>query len=101
MFLPNITPHNADRFSIFCPTHASQLPSFYSPSLVDLLLLINAVLSGPAVDQEQKAADDGQDLEEVILGEILVWMRFVKLQNVSVSPSPTNAEAPGLQSRSC
>jgi len=71
------------------------------PSLVDLLLLINAVLSGPAVDQEQKAADDGQDLEEVVLGEILVWMRFVKLQNVSVSPSPANVERLGLPSRNC
>jgi hypothetical protein len=48
-------------------------------SLVDLLLLINAVLPRSAVDQEQKTTDDGQDLEKVVLGKILMWMRFMKL----------------------
>jgi hypothetical protein len=34
-------------------------------------------LSGAAVDEEQKTANDGEDLEEVVLGEILVRVVLV------------------------
>lgn len=41
-------------------------------SLVDLLLLVDRELSGAHIDQEKQATDDGEDLEEVVLGEVLV-----------------------------
>ncbi len=47
--------------------------------LIDLLLLIDTVLSWSTVDEEQKATDNGQDLEEIVLGEVLVWVRLVEL----------------------
>jgi hypothetical protein len=50
--------------------------------LVDLLLLIDAELAGAAVDQEQETTHDGQDLEEVVLGKVLVRMALVELYSV-------------------
>jgi hypothetical protein len=47
--------------------------------LINLLLLVDAVFSWTAVDQEEEAADNGQDLEEVVLGEVLVWVCVVEL----------------------
>lgn len=47
--------------------------------LVDLLLLIDAVLAWSTVDQEEKSTDDGEDLEEIVLGEILVGVVLVEL----------------------
>lgn len=47
--------------------------------LVDLLLLVDAELARAAVDEQQKTANDGQDLEEVVLGEILVRVVLVEL----------------------
>jgi hypothetical protein len=47
--------------------------------LINLLLLVDAVLSWTAVDEEEEAADNGQDLEEVVLGEVLVWVCVVEL----------------------
>lgn len=52
-------------------------------NLVHLLLLVNAVFAGTAVYEEEKTADDREDLEEIVLGEILVWVVLVKLENVS------------------
>lgn len=48
--------------------------------LVDLLLLVDAELAGAAVDQEQETAHDRQDLEEVVLGKVLVRMALVELK---------------------
>lgn len=48
--------------------------------LVDLLLLVDAELAGTAVDQQQQATDNGKDLKEVILGEVLVGVVLVKLR---------------------
>lgn len=50
-----------------------------STGLVHLLLLINAELAWSTVDQEQETADNGEDLEEVVLGEVLVGVVLVKL----------------------
>lgn len=47
--------------------------------LVHLLLLVKADLTGTHVDEEEQAADDGQDLEEVVLGEVLVRVVLVEL----------------------
>ena len=47
--------------------------------LVDLLLLVEADLSGTAVDEQEKTTDNGEDLEEVVLCEVLVRMVLVKL----------------------
>jgi hypothetical protein len=47
--------------------------------LVHLLLLVKADLTGTHVDEEEKAADDGEDLEEVVLGEVLVGVVLVEL----------------------
>jgi hypothetical protein len=54
------------------------LPCF----LVDLLLLVDAELARAAVDQQQKAADDGEDLEEVVLGKVLVGVVLMELREV-------------------
>jgi len=47
--------------------------------LVDLLLLVKADLTRTHVDEEEKTADDGEDLEEVVLGEVLVRVVLVEL----------------------
>lgn len=49
--------------------------------LVYLLLLINAELAWPTVDQEQETADNRENLEEVVLGKILVGVMLVKLRD--------------------
>lgn len=46
-------------------------------SLVHLLLLIHTELPRAHVDQQEETADDGEDLEEVVLGEILVGVMRV------------------------
>lgn len=50
-----------------------------SGGLVDLLLLVNTELARTAVNEQQKATNDGQDLEEVVLGEVLVGVVLVEL----------------------
>lgn len=52
------------------------------PDLVDLLLLVDGELAGAAVDEQQKAANDGKDLEEVVLGEVLVGVVLVESPEV-------------------
>lgn len=52
-------------------------------TLVDLLLLVDAELSGAAVDKQQQATHDGQDLEEIVLGKVLVGVVFVELSKMS------------------
>ena len=52
---------------------------FCSFRLVHLLLLVEADLAGTHVDEEEQTADDGQDLEEVVLGEVLVGVVLVEL----------------------
>ena len=47
--------------------------------LVHLLLLVKADLAGAHVDEEEQTADDRQDLEEVVLGEVLVGVVLVEL----------------------
>lgn len=51
--------------------------------LIDLLLLVDRVFAWSAVDEEQEATDDREDLEEVVLGEVLVWVGLVELNLVS------------------
>jgi len=51
--------------------------------LIDLLLLIDAVLSWSTVDQQEKTTNDRQYLEEIVLGEILVGVVLVKLVFIS------------------
>lgn len=54
---------------------------FYSGFLlVNLLLLVDAELAGAAVDQEQQTTDNGQNLEEIVLGKVLVGVVLVKLR---------------------
>lgn len=52
------------------------------PDLIDLLFLIDAELAGTAVDQEKKTANNGQNLEEIVLGEVLVWVVLVESPKV-------------------
>ena len=47
--------------------------------LVHLLLLVEAVLTGSHVDEQEKTADNGENLEEVVLGEVLVGVVLVEL----------------------
>lgn len=51
----------------------------FSSDLVNLLLLVDAELARATVDQEKQTADDGQNLEEVVLGKVLVGVVLVKL----------------------
>lgn len=45
--------------------------------LVDLFLLVEAYLSRTHVDQKKQSTHDRQDLEEIVLGKILVWVMWV------------------------
>jgi hypothetical protein len=47
--------------------------------LVHLLLLVNAVFARPTVYEKEETTDDGENLEEVVLGEVLVGVMLVKL----------------------
>jgi hypothetical protein len=70
--------------------------------LVDLLLLVDAELAGAAVDEQQEATNDGEDLEEVVLGEVLVGVVLVKLRETSQRLAyMLQPERGNLQSRSC
>jgi hypothetical protein len=51
----------------------------FSSDLVNLLLLVDTELAWAAVDQEKQTTDDGQNLEEVVLGKVLVGVVLVKL----------------------
>jgi hypothetical protein len=55
--------------------------------LVDLLLLVDAELARAAVDEQEKAADDGEDLEEVVLGEVLVGVVLMELREAVLAGS--------------
>lgn len=75
-----------------------------SRGLVHLLLLINAELAWSTVDQEQETADNREDLEEVVLGKVLVGMVLVKLQKYcqyAVAGTRAMSGRGNLQSRSC
>jgi hypothetical protein len=48
-------------------------------NLVHLLLLVDAVFTGSAVDQQKESADDGENLKEIVLGKILVGVVFMEL----------------------
>lgn len=56
---------------------------WFSSDLVNLLLLVDAELARATVDQEKQTADDGQNLEEVVLGKVLVGVVLVKLREES------------------
>lgn len=57
-----------------------QYQSISFPFLVNLLLLVHTELTGTHVDQQQETTDDGKDLEEIVLGKILVRVMRVKLR---------------------
>lgn len=48
--------------------------------LVDLLLLVDGELAGAGVDEEEQTTDDGEDLEEVVLGKVLLGVVLVELE---------------------
>lgn len=50
-----------------------------SVKLVDLLLLVITQLARTTVDQEQETANDGENLEEIVFGKVLVWVVFMEL----------------------
>lgn len=49
-------------------------------SSVHLLLLIDTVFARPTIDQQQESSNNRENLEEVVLGEVLVWMVLMKLK---------------------
>lgn len=67
-------------------THVSLHPKTSFPlllsDLVNLLLFINAELARTTVDQKQKTSNNGQDLEKIVFGEILVGVVLVKLKKM-------------------
>lgn len=75
--------------------------NFWRCCLVDFLLLVHAQLTRSHVHQEQKATHDGKDLEEVVLGEVLVGMILVQL-DPDVSNRQRNSRGEkSSPSRSC
>jgi hypothetical protein len=50
-----------------------------SRALVHLLLLVDRELAWTAVDEEQETANNGEDLEEIVLRKVLVRVVFVEL----------------------
>lgn len=48
--------------------------------LIDLLLLVDAVFAWAAVYEQQESANNGKDLEEVVLGEVLVGVVLMELE---------------------
>lgn len=62
----------------FPPLLPPSCPKSIGP-LIDLLLLVDAELAGAAVDEQEEAPNYGKDLEEVVLGEVLVGMVLVEL----------------------
>ena len=61
------------------PIEVASLFVSFAFHLVHLLLLVEADLAGTHVDEEEQTADDGEDLEEVVLGEVLVGVVLVEL----------------------
>lgn len=51
----------------------------YSLSSVDLFLLIDAIFARSTIYQQQEPPDNGEDLEEVVLGKVLVGVVLMKL----------------------
>jgi hypothetical protein len=51
----------------------------YSLRLVDLFLLINAIFARSTIYQQQEPPNDREDLEEVVLGKVLVGVVLMKL----------------------
>jgi hypothetical protein len=87
-----------------CQRRTPRCPSFIGRSalvlvvdLVDLLLLVNAELAWAAVDEEKESTDDGQDLEEVVLGKVLVGVVLVESPEV-VDQQVENAQNNNEQS---
>jgi uncharacterized membrane protein YciS (DUF1049 family) len=63
--------------ALLCPVAFAK--GFAVGHLVDLLLFVNTELPGTAVNKQEKTADNGQDLEEVVFGEVLVRVMLVEL----------------------
>jgi len=53
----------------------------HTPLLVHLFLLIEAVFTRPTIHKQQETANDRQDLEKIVFGEILMGMVLVELNN--------------------
>ena len=77
---PRATNHPPHHYTSDFPPCFRLEPHFPRVSLIYLLLLVNAELAGAAVDEEEKTADDGEDLEEVVLGEVLVGVELAQLK---------------------
>lgn len=60
--------------------------------LVHLLLLVKGDLAGAAVDEQEQTADDRQDLEEVVLGKVLVGVVFVELSKKELANEHERSE---------
>ena len=52
-------------------------------SLIDLFLLVERHLPWAHIDQKQQPSHNGEDLEEVVFGEVLVRVVCVELQKKS------------------
>lgn len=62
----------------FSPEQNPSLPSYCR--LVYLLLLVDGELARAAVDEQKQTTDNREDLEEIVLGEVLVGVVLVKLE---------------------
>jgi hypothetical protein len=75
---PLFCAHDASMLTTFCPVLCSFI------HLIHLLLLVHTELSRAHVDQQQKAAHNRQDLEEIVLGKVLLRVLVVQLYEMSV-----------------
>lgn len=48
--------------------------------LIHLLLLIDRVFSWSAIHKKEETTDDGEDLEEIVFGEVLVGVVLMELE---------------------
>jgi hypothetical protein len=58
-------------------SHTASTPGLLC--LVNLLLLVDAIFARSAVDKEQESPNNGENLEEIVLGEIFVGVVLMEL----------------------
>ena len=81
MLSPKVEPGNdGEESAWYSPPRISLvLLALRLRHLVDLLLLIQRVLPRSRIDEQEETTNNGEDLEEIVLGEVLVWVCVVEL----------------------
>ena len=64
---------------LHCPLWGKWSANVRRSTSVDFLLFVHTELARAHVNQQKETAHDGEDLEEVVLGKVLVWVALVEL----------------------